>query len=390
MLARLALIIVALAAPLASTQAQQAVVVGAVMPQSGILADLAAEFRKSLLLWQEECNAAGGLLGRRVELQLLDDGSEAAAAGRLYEQLLREHRTELLIGPLGSAASLVAAAAAERNRRVLMNATGAARAVQKAGTRYVFQVPAPLTAYGAGALEAARGLGLRRIMLLARADPAARDMAGRAREEAMTLGLAVGEVEVYGQGTTDFATQVARARAAGSEAWIAFGIVQDAAEMVKSFRKLEYAPRLFVAQGAADPDFIARVGQDAEYALGISPYERKAATRGNAQFAQAFAKKWSAEPGHLAAQGYAAARLLEEAVRRAGSFDQEKLREMLAGLEAETPLGRYMVDRNGAQVATQPLLVQILRGRREIVWPESLATAKWQPYPAWEARKPVK
>jgi hypothetical protein len=63
---------------------------------------------------------------------------------------------------------------------------------------------------------------------------------------------------------------------------------------------------------------------------------------------------------------------------------------VLAALETETPLGGYKVERSGAQVAAQPLLVQILRGRREIVWPEALATAKLQPYIAWEARKPFK
>ena len=35
----------------------------------GTWLDLAADLRKSLLLWQEEVNAAGGLLGRRVELR---------------------------------------------------------------------------------------------------------------------------------------------------------------------------------------------------------------------------------------------------------------------------------------------------------------------------------
>jgi branched-chain amino acid transport system substrate-binding protein len=126
---------------------------------------------------------------------------------------------------------------------------------------------------------------------------------------------------------------VARARTSGAEGWLAFGLPKDAAEMVKSLRKLGFAPRLFIAQGAADPEFIRLVGQDAEYAVGVSAYERRAATRGNAQFVLAFAKKWSAEPGHLAAEGYAAAKVLEEAVRRADSFDQEKLREALAALE---------------------------------------------------------
>ena len=374
----------------AQQPAPSPILVGAVMPQSGILADLAVDFRKALLLWQEEVNAGGGLLGRRVELQLMDDRSELAAVGKLYEQLILERKAELLIGPVGSAASVVAAAVAERNQRVMINATGSARAVHRAGFRYVFQTDAPLAAYGAGALDLARSLGLKRIALLAREDPGSREMAARTREDATALGLAAGEVEVYGQGADDFAPQVARARAAGAEGWIAFGLPKDAAEMVKNFRRLGFAPRLFVAQGAADPEFIKRVGQDAEYAVGVSPYERRAATRGNAQFVAGYVKKWSAEPGHLAAEGYAAATVLEEAVRSAGSVETDKLREALAALETETPLGAYKVVKSGAQAGARPLLVQILRGRREIVWPEALATAKLQPYPAWEARKPLK
>jgi branched-chain amino acid transport system substrate-binding protein len=215
-------------------------------------------------------------------------------------------------------------------------------------------------------------------------------MATRTREAAVAQGLTVGEVEVYSTSADDFSTQAMRARAAGSEAWIAFGLPQDAAEMVKTFRKLGYAPRLFAAQGAASSDFIRRVGQDGELALGVAAYDHRARTRGNAEFVRDYAAKWSAEPGALAAEGYAAAKVLEEAVRRAGSFDQEKLRETLVALETETPLGAYKVDRTGAQLATRPLLVQVQRGRREIVWPEALATAKWQPYPAWDARKVLK
>ena len=370
--------------------AQEPVVIGAALPQSGLLADLAADLRKALLLWQEEVNAGGGLLGRRVELQLLDDRSEATAAGALYEQLLGEHKAAVLLGPLGSGSTLGAASVAERHRRVLVNSTGTARAVQKPGFRYTFQVPAPLSAYGAGALEAARALGLKRLLIAARDDPSSKESAQHALERAQALGIAAGVVESYPQRTIDFSAMVNRAKAAGADGWIAFGLPQDAAEMVKSFRRLGYAPRLFVAQGAADPDFVRRLGQDAEYAVGISPYRRDAGTRGNARFRQAFAKKWSSEPGALAAEGYAAAKVLEEAVRRAGTAETAKLREALAALETETPIGPYKVDRAGAQVAAKPLLVQIQRGRTQIVWPEALAAAKLQPYPAWEERTRIK
>jgi branched-chain amino acid transport system substrate-binding protein len=260
--------------------------------------------------------------------------------------------------------------------------------VHRSVLRYVFQTATPLSAYGAGALELARGLGIKRVVLLARDDPGAREIAARVQEGAVATGLAAAHIEIYGQGATDFTPLVQRARAAGAEGWIAFGLPQDAAEMVKNFRRLGFAPRLFVAQGASDPDFIKRVGQDAEYAVGISAYERRAATRGNSQFVAAYAKKWSAEPGLLAAEGYAAAKVLEEAVRRAATLDTDKLRESLAALETETPLGAYKVDRSGAQLAARPLLLQVQRGRREIVWPEALATAKLQPYPAWERASP--
>lgn len=379
------------AAPAYSQQAAQpAVTVGAAMPQSGILADLAADLRKALLLWQEQVNAAGGLAGRRVELLLVDDRSESLDAGKLYEKLIRENKVELLIGPFGSAATLGAAGAAERERRVLMNATGAARAVQKPTFRYVFQTVAPLAAWGTGALEIARAQGLKRLVLLARDDPTSREMASRAREAALAQAFVVGEVEVYSTATDEFGAQVMRARADGAEAWIAFGLPQDAAEMVKTFRKTGYAPRLFAAQGAASSDFLKRVGQDAELALGIAAYDPRARTRGNAEFVRDYAAKWSAEPGALAAEGYAAAKVLEEAVRRAGSLDTDRLREALAALETETPLGAFKVDRAGAQLAARPLVLQVQRGRREIVWPEALATAKWQPYPAWDARKVLK
>ncbi len=385
--ARLGLFFAALLALGMAAAAEPPLVVGAVVSETGNLADLAADLRKSLLLWQEEVNRSGGLLGRRIELRFVDDRSEAAASAELYERLIRDERCDLLIGPMGSASTLGAAMTAERNRRVLVNATGAIRAAQKGNSRYVFQVAAPYGAYGAGALAIASAMGYRRLAIFARQDPGSREMATRLKEEAAAAGLEAAE-EVYGAGATDFGSQIERARAANAEAWIAFGLARDAAEMVKSFRKHRYAPQMFVAQGAADPQFIRFVGQDAELAIGITPWERGFGNAENKRFAESYARKWSAEPTLLAAQGYAAAKVLEEAVRRAGALDQDKVRAELQALELETPLGRYKVDKNGAQLAAQPALVQIQRGRRQIVWPESLATAKWQlPYPRWEDRK---
>jgi branched-chain amino acid transport system substrate-binding protein len=363
-------------------------VVGAALPETGLLADLAADMKKALVLWQETRNAAGGLLGRRVELKILDDRSEAAAAGRLYARLIESERADLLVGPFGSAASVGAAAAAERARRVLVNATGVTRNVHRAGTRYIFQVPAPLAEYGVGALAVVQALGHRRLHVVARNDPGSREAAARLAAEAAKLGLEA-KVQTVSPGTRDYAGQIAAARAYDAQAWIAFGQAEDAAAMVHSFKAIGYAPWLFLAQGAAEPRFLQFAGQDAEFALGISAYEPRFRTRGNAEFVQAWRQRYSGEPGAVAAAAYSAALILEEAVRKAGSLEQERLRAALAALDTETPIGRYGVGPDGVQVTAKPAVVQIVGGRREVVWPLWLATARWRlPYPRWDERQP--
>jgi branched-chain amino acid transport system substrate-binding protein len=158
--------------------------------------------------------------------------------------------------------------------------------------------------------------------------------------------------------------------------------------MVKSFKRIGYAPWLFLAQGAAEPEFIDRVGQDAEFTLGLAAYEPRAKSAANAAFVAAWRERWSQAPGALAAHAYAGGLVLAEAVRAAGSLEAPRLRAALLALDTETPVGRYRVDRDGLQVGTKPVVVQILEGRREVVWPASLATAQWRlPYPRWDERQ---
>jgi branched-chain amino acid transport system substrate-binding protein len=323
-----------------------------------------------------------------VELKLLDDRSEALASTTLYEQLIDTERAALLLGPFGSAASLSAAAVAERRRRVLVNVTGVTGNVHRPGTRYVFQVPAPVAAYGEGALAIVRSTGYRRLHVVARNDPGSLEAAAQLVELAKAAGLEPGPVESVAAGAADYAAQIAKARARDAQAWIAFGQPEDAADMVKSFKHIGYAPWLFLAQGSAEPRFLKLVGRDAESVLGISPYELAFRTRGNREFVEAWRKRWSADPGAIAATAYAAVLILEEAVRKAGSVDTERLRVALTELDSETPIGRYRVDAGGMQTAAKPAVVQIRAGRREIVWPEALATAKWRlPYPRWDERQ---
>jgi branched-chain amino acid transport system substrate-binding protein len=363
------------------------IVVGAVVSETGPHADLAADYRKALLVWQEQVNAAGGLLGRQLELRLLDDGSAAARVGPLYAKLLREDKADLLIGPYGSAASLVAAAEAESARHVLVNGAAPSRVVHRRAPRYVFQAVTPYSAYGTRAIELAKNEGIKSVFVLARDDPAVREMAEAARQAALEAGIACGEVEIFSSGVDDYKAQVGKAQAANAQAWIAFGEVRDAAQMVKTFKNLRYAPKLFFARGADDPRFISLVGQDAEYTVGVKEYDPNLPTPGNEDFVKTFSAKWSAKPTPAAAEGYSAASVLAAAVARTTSVDQEKLRAALASIDIGTVLGRYKVDpANGVQIGAKPALFQIVRGKPQFLIPNGHVL----PYPAWNERRLLK
>ena len=372
----------------AAAQAQERpLIVGVALPKAGLLADVALEAGQGLELWLADVNAAGGLLGRRVELRREDDATDAGAVRAAYERLIDEARADVLIGPAGSAATLVAGVLAERRRRVMLNATGAESAVHKQGYRYLFQVPPPVAEQGANALALAHSVGVKALLLHTRGSDAG--ASERLRADAARLGLGI--VTFDATGTSGYPAIIERARAAQVEGWIALVPGREAGEIVKAFKAAAYAPGFFLAEGAGQPQFVREVGQDAEFALGMSPYEPGLRTPGNARFVEAYRAKHRVAPGRIAAGAYAAGQVLEAAVRAAGSVEQEALRDALARLRTDTLFGTYAVDELGAQTGAKPFVVQILKGRREVVWPPEYASARpVLPYPGWGERVIIK
>jgi branched-chain amino acid transport system substrate-binding protein len=154
-----------------------------------------------------------------------------------------------------------------------------------------------------------------------------------------------------------------------------------------AMKRAGFAPPFVFARAAGEPRFIEKVGQDAESTLGAVAYDPHWPTPYNAPFAKAYAARWGRPPDPAAAQAHAAGTVLARAVEQANSFDQEKLREVLARFQAGTVLGTYRVAPSGEQIGIKPAVIQIDRGRREVLWPpELLGEAKLRPYLQWNER----
>jgi branched-chain amino acid transport system substrate-binding protein len=365
-----------LAAP-AFAQGQGTVRIGIALSETGNLADSAKHYWRGVELWRDDVNARGGLLGKKVEFVVYDDRSDPATSARLYERLITSDKVDLLISTIGSAQTATATAVAEKHKRVMINGGGASESIQQRGFKYIFQTAARISAYVDGIDPLMKKYKVKSMAFVSRDYSAARDMEKVVKGMAQKNGVEMVLDEYFPSGNVDFSSQIARARQTKPDLWVSVGYPNEAIEMTRQFRASNYMPKIFVHNGVAQEDYLKAAGKDAEGAIGMSLYEPSLKTAGNAEFVKNFEARYHYQPGYYSSFGYTAVTVLEAAVKKAGSFDQEKLRDVLTTLKMDTIMGKHEVDpKTGMQLGIRGLLVQVQNGKREIVWPDDLKTAE--------------
>lgn len=377
----------AVAAPCLA-QAQDTVRIGIALSQTGNLADSSTHYWRGVELWRDQLNAQGGLLGKKVDFVIYDDRSDPATAARLYERLITNDKVDLLISTVGSAQAATATAVAEKHKRIMINGGGASESIQLRGFKYIFQTAARISAYVDGIDPLMKKYNVKNMAFVARDYAAARDMDKVVKGMAQKNGVNMVMDEYFPSGNVDFASQIARARQAKPELWVSVGYPNEAIEMTRQFRASNYTPKIFVHNGVAQEDYIKATGKDAEGAIGMSLYEPSLKTAGNAKFVSNFKTRYGYEPGYYSSFGHTAVTVLEAAVKKAGSLDQDKLREVLTQMKMDTVMGKHEVDpKTGMQLGIRGLLVQVQNGKREIIWPDDLKTAEARlPLPGSDSR----
>src|SRR5580692_1313971 len=351
--------------------------IGVSVSQTGNLADSATPYFKGLELWREQANARGGLNGRQIEFVVYDDRSDPATAARLYERLITNDKVDFVVSSLGSATAATGSAVAEKHKVVMINGGGAAEAIQERGFQYVFQTAARISSYADGIVPMVDKYHIKTVALVSRDYAAARDISKAIKESLQGHDVKVVMDEYFPAGTADFSSQIAKGQQLQPDLWIGLLYPSEAIETVRQFHSMNYMPKLFLANGVSQQDFIAAAGQDAEYALGMSLYEPSLPSEGNKEFVKTYRAKYNADPGYYSAFGFVGGTVLEAAVKQAGSVDVEKVREVLTTLKMGSVMGKHEVDPTTyMQIGVRGLVVQVQNGKREVIWPEEFKTAE--------------
>ena len=108
-------------------EAQPPIRIGASLSQTGAGAALGQDQLRGYQLCVKHLNEKGGVLGRKLELVVYDDGSEPATAVRLYEQLITQDKVDLVLGPITSLITDAVAGLTGKHRLPMVACSAASR-----------------------------------------------------------------------------------------------------------------------------------------------------------------------------------------------------------------------------------------------------------------------
>ncbi len=361
--------------------------IGATMSETGAYATQGIPARDGYRLCAEHVNAAGGLLGREIEFVIYDDRSATDTAIALYEEMLAEGLVDAVMGPYGSTLTEAVAPVTERHGMVQISPLAATSSIWEQGREYLFMVLPPAELFLAGLIDMADERGLERVAVIAEDQLFPRAAAAGAAEMAAERGMTVVFHETYPSGTEDFAAIVTALDEGEVQVLaMAASALDNFIGLTRQMKAMNVDVEMFGTSGAVS-EFQEALGEDAEYVYGLSAWEPGLPNPGSDEFVAAYEQAYGRMPSFHAAGAYGSCQLFVEAVERAGSLDQDAIREELLALETETVFGPFEVDERGYQTANQGLFIQWQDGEKVVVWPGDLATAEARyPTPPWQER----
>ncbi|MGZ4507730.1 MAG: amino acid ABC transporter substrate-binding protein [Blastococcus sp.] len=366
----------------AASSSDKPLVVGISLPLTGDFSQPGGEARKGYEIWRDQVNAAGGILGRKVELKITDDASSQDTVVTDYTKLITQDKVDLLLGTFSTLLNFPASAVAEKNRMLYVEpAGGAPKMFDRGFTKLFFAQQATASHQPDVFVDYIKSLPADQRPKTAayptQDDPFTTPVIASMQKQLEALGVKTVYTTTYPADATNFQT-IASAIAAKKPDLIAQGAVfEDGVGLVRSLQQLHYSPKVLFQTSAPSNagQYSDGIGKaNTEGVFYTVSWNEKAKTPKNAEFVAEYAKRYSgAIPAEDAADAYAAAQVLQAAAKAVGKLDQDAMATWLHANKVDTILGQLGWDQTGAPTS-QFLLAQWQNGAPEVVAPKEAAT----------------
>jgi len=301
-------------------------------------------YRKGWELAQEEINASGGVLGRRIEIVSRDDNGNPGDAVRVAEELLAREKVAFLMGTFASNVGLAVSDLAKQRKVLFLAAEPLTdKIVWESGNRYTFRLRPSTWMQTAMLVPEAAKLNKKRWAIVypnyeygQSATAAFKDLLKRAQP-----GVEFVAEQATPLGKLDAGAVVQALADAKPDAIFSSLFAGDLARFVREgeTRGLFKGREVLNLLGG-EPEYLDPLKDEAPQGWWVTGYPWYAIdTPEHRRFLDAYRKRWNDYPRAGSVVGYTAVMSAAAAIRRAGSVDTEKLVEAMKDLRVDTPFG---------------------------------------------------
>ena len=340
------------------------ILVGEYGSMTGPQATFGQSTHNGIMMAIDEVNAAGGVNGKRITIKSEDDQSKAEEAANTVQKLISQDNVVAVLGEVASSNSLAAAPICQQSKRPMITPSSTNPKVTQIGD-YIFRL-CFLDSYQGESMAnyVTRQLGVKTAAVLV--DVKSDYSTGLAQYfEAQFIknGGRIVAKQNYANGDSDFRSQLTAARSARPDILFVPGYYTDIGQIARQARDLGMKQPLVGGDGWESPKLV-EIGGDALEGCFYSNHYFPGDPSPNVQtFVQKYKDRYGQTPDALAALAYDAARVLADAMKRAGSTEGEKLRDAIAatkGFAGVTGMITIGPDRN--PVGKKLVIVEIKNG----------------------------
>ena len=346
MLTSIALAAAVMTAPLAQAQATKVLKLGSILTLTGPSASIGKEGLSGVEYAVKQVNAAGGVrIGADTyTLQVInvDDESKQERAVAAAERLINSEKVPLIFTPPTSTATLAVLPTIEKNKTIAMSFVASAPAVISPELTYSFRSSlSSIDNVNPSVDYLVKEKGVKTISYLGRNDDWGRNAGKAIVARAKSLGAQVTVEEYFDTGATDFSGLLTKVRAANTDAFMAAAFIEDGVSLLKQYRELRMK-QVFLSPSTiwSSPTFLKAAGKGAE---GV--YVATGPTTSDSPSIRAFAQQFEKSAGHPPLPyemiGYDNVMLVLDAMKKAGSTDPTKVRDVLRNLKYKGVLQDY-------------------------------------------------
>ncbi|HEY0327587.1 MAG TPA: ABC transporter substrate-binding protein [Rhodopseudomonas sp.] len=332
----LAAVAVAGLAIIPSAFAQATIKLGSVLSITGPASFLGDPEDKTLKLYVDKINAAGGVGGNKIELVVYDDGGDASKARTFATRLIEDDKVVAMVGGSTTGTTMAMIPVFEEAQIPFISLAGAIEIIEPV-RKYVFKTPHTDKMACEKIFENIKQRGFTKVALISGTDGFGSSMRAQCVKVAPTYGVQIVTEETYGPRDSDITAQLTKIKGtAGVQAVVNPGFGQGPAIVTRNYAQLgmQTVP-LYQSHGVASKSFIALAGPAAEGVrlpaaallvgdkLPDSDPQKPVVVDYKNTYEDVTKQPVSTFGGH----GYDGLFILVEAIKRANSTDPKKIRD---------------------------------------------------------------